>query len=105
MKPRYARATFIQEESLREYTVVILQEFKKINFIVKKWFKMVIKKSDTLSAKFRAEGNKTFQKGDYFNALVLYNKVKRKKTCAGTNFHNLGHLLCGLEGNISTRLC
>ena len=47
----------------------------------KETIKMIEKKSDTLSAKFRAEGNKSFQASDFFNALILYNKVNENK-CA-----------------------
>lgn len=43
--------------------------------------KMIEKKSDNLSVKIRAEGNKCFQKGSFFNALTLYNKVKKVTTC------------------------
>lgn len=46
---------------------------------------MVEKKSDSLSDKYRAEGNQSFAKKKFFDALMFYNKV-RKKTCAGS-FH------------------
>lgn len=42
---------------------------------------MVEKKSDSLSAKFRAEGNQSFAKKKFFDALMLYNKVRKKNMC------------------------
>ena len=40
---------------------------------------MVEKNSDSFSAKFRDEGNRSFQQGDFFFSLTLYNKVMKKK--------------------------
>lgn len=39
--------------------------------------KMVEKKSDSFSAKFREEGNSSFQQRDYFKSLTLFNKVMK----------------------------